>query len=278
MKHAEPGAVCLLLHLPKTAGSTLKHCVYDEYAVEAPAGHRWLHDGIYYFPYGFHKARRPRYTPAVREMLERDDVRAVVGHFWFGLHRHLRGPSFYITLLRDPVDRVVSLYHHILRKESEPLHVEVASRAVTLEEFVSELGCREADNDQTRRLAGHEPPFGEVDEGLLALAKRHLDDHFAFVGVTERFDESLVALRRRLQWEYVLYLPMLVNPNRPPKSSLPPETVALIASTTATTSRCTSTPGSSSTKQSRRRERRSTRSSTPSARRTALTSSGTRPR
>ena len=54
--------VCLFLHIPKTAGTTLKTCIYDEYAVEAGHDGRWLHDGIYYFPYGFHKAKRPRFT------------------------------------------------------------------------------------------------------------------------------------------------------------------------------------------------------------------------
>ena len=213
-------SVCLFLHLPKTAGTTLKTCIYDEYAVEDGWTRGWVRDGIYYFPYGFRKAKRPRFTRAVRETLGRDDVRAVVGHFWFGLHRLVPRPSFYVTLLRDPVERVVSLYHHLLREEAELLD------GVSLHEFVTELRLREVDNDQTRRIAGVEPPFGAVDEAVLELAKRNLAERFAFVGVTERFDESLLALKRRLGWEYVLYIPALVNHDRPAASSLPPETLA----------------------------------------------------
>jgi hypothetical protein len=216
-------SVCLFLHLPKTAGTTLKACLYDEYAVPDGRESRWLQDGIYYFPYGFHKAERPRFTRAVRETLARDDVRAVTGHFWFGLHRLVPRPSFYVTLLRDPVERVVSLYHHMLREEPGRLG------GASLHEFVTDMRSREVDNDQTRRIAGVEPPFGEVDEAVLERAKRNLAERFAFVGVTERFDESLVALKRRLRWEYVLYIPALVNRDRPASSALPPATVAAIA-------------------------------------------------
>jgi hypothetical protein len=219
--------VCLFLHLPKTAGSTLKACLWDEYAIESANDDGWFHDGIYYFPYGFHKARRPRFTRAVRAALARDDLRAVTGHFWFGLHRHVPRPSVYVTLLRDPVERVVSLYHHVLKVEDELLHDEVVARGASLAEFVAAFACREVDNDQTRRIAGVEPPFGEVDEAVLEQAKRNLRE-FAFVGVTERFDESLLALKRRLGWENVLYLPALVNRDRPAVAALPPGAVEAI--------------------------------------------------
>src|SRR5262249_32676541 len=165
-------SVCLSLHIPKTAGTTLKHCLYDEYAVESPYEHRWFCDGIYYFPYGFHKAKRPRFTRAARDVLARDDLRAVTGHFWYGIDRFVPRPSFYVTLLRDPGGRVVSLYHHTLKVGDVPLHHEVIAQNASLEEFVTRFACREVDNDQTRRIAGVEPPFGEVDDAVLDRAKR----------------------------------------------------------------------------------------------------------
>jgi len=221
-------SVCLFLHIPKTAGTTLKACIYDHYAVRGCDG-GWFHDGIYYFPYGFHKAKRPRFTPRVRAVLERDDLRAVTGHFWYGAHALIPRPSFYLTFLREPVDRVVSLYYHILGKESESLHDAIVSRDATLDEFVADFGCREVDNDQTRRIAGVEPPFGKCDAKTLERAKRNLRDRFAFVGITERFDESLIALKRLLDWPYVSYFPELINRSRPSASAVAPATVALIS-------------------------------------------------
>jgi Galactose-3-O-sulfotransferase len=209
------GEVCLFLHIPKTAGTTLQNVIYQQYSVPGDNGNMF-YDGIYYFPYGFHKARRPGFTPVVREMFAREDLRAVTGHFWYGAHALIPRPCFYITLLREPVDRVTSLYHHI-------------TPHVTLDEFATEFGCREADNDQTRRIAGAEPPYGRCSRDMLQLAKRNLRDRFAFVGTTDRFDESLIALKRLLGWEYVFYLPILINRNRPPRSGLERETVSLIS-------------------------------------------------
>jgi Sulfotransferase family len=222
------GEVCLFLHIPKTAGTTLKHSIYDHYSVPGD-NCDWFHDGIYYFPYGFHKTKRPEFTPIVRGMFAREDLRAVTGHFWYGAHLFIPRPSFYITLLREPVERVTSLYYHIVGVEGELYHDAIVSRGVTLDEFATEFGCREVDNDQTRRIAGVEPPYGRCSRDLFELAKRNLRDRFAFVGTTDRFDESLITLRRLLGWEYVFYLPGLVNRDRPPRSALDRETVSLIS-------------------------------------------------
>jgi hypothetical protein len=218
----------LFLHIPKTAGTTLQHSIYDHYSVPGDNGN-WFHDGVYYFPYGFHKTKRPGFTPIVRQMFARRDLRAVTGHFWYGAHAFIPRACFYISLLREPVDRVTSLYHHIVRREDELHHDAIVCGGVTLEEFVTEFGCREVDNDQTRRIAGVERPYGRCRRDMLERAKRNLRDRFAFVGTTDRFDESLIALKRLLGWEYVFYVPGLVNRNRPPRSELKRETVSLIS-------------------------------------------------
>ena len=57
------GDVCLFLHIPKTAGTTLNHRIYHNYSVRGDGGN-WFHDGLYYFPYGFDKAKRPGLTPS----------------------------------------------------------------------------------------------------------------------------------------------------------------------------------------------------------------------
>ena len=67
------------------------------------------------------------------------------------------------------------------------------------------------DNHQHRRLiagigAGEfEGAQGELDASALALAKRNLDGFIA-VGLTERFDESLIMIRRALGWRLPAYM------------------------------------------------------------------------
>lgn len=206
--------VVLFLHLPKAGGTTLGEFVYNECRAggDAPAG-ELLSDGVLFLPYGFIKEENlavPRYA---RDLLARDDLRAVIGHFWYGLHEHAGRPSTYITMLRHPVERVLSLYH-FLKLEG----------AMTIPRFVETF--READNDQTRRIAGIDP---ESTAALLEAAKEHLVRDFAVAGVVERFDDTLALLRRRLGWNRgTLSYPRNVNDSRPAAESLPPAAVDAI--------------------------------------------------
>jgi hypothetical protein len=221
---AEP--ILLYLHIPKTAGSTLKHCIYEQYAngpKGAPEERGWLREGVFYYPTGFLKPKRAIIPQWIRRALARDDINAVVGHFQFGIHQFVPNQTTYVTLVRDPVDRVVSLYYH--------LHAATDRRVtdMTLDDFVTSLALRETDNDQTRRIAGLEPPFGRCTEKTLDRAKDNLIRNFSVVGVTHRFDETLVLLKRLLNWGDLYYLPGLVNKARPPRSGISSATIDRIA-------------------------------------------------
>lgn len=231
MTHVDCGrdSVLLHLHIPKTAGMTLDDAILEIYRdpewTEEEEGH--LLSGVYYAPAGFDD----RFIPDdnVRRILRRPDVRAVVGHFHFGLHEHVQKPAYYVTLLRHPVERIVSLYHHILTWENDPIRDEVIARRMTIEDFVRALGFVEVDNGQTRRIAGGDFPFGHCGRELLERAKQNLDEHFAVVGLTERFGESLVLMKHRLSWPF-LPVPVIknVNASRPRREEVPSSAVAAI--------------------------------------------------
>ena len=251
--------VLLFLHLPKTGGTTLSSCVFNNQSEDTssdaePDPHpraisRFYGRGVYYYPLGFYKNPPGPLPWYVLEYLAKPELTAVVGHFSYGIHRCLRRPSTYVTMLRDPVERIVSLYYHHHAYQ-------LLNPSVTLEDFVQgcppsawamelagrypidrptdEDGLRElskalVDNDQTRRLAGREPAFGCCDESLLEEARRRLREDFSVVGVTDRFDETLVLLQRRLAWSQPLeYLPRLVNRDRPEAREISEPVRALI--------------------------------------------------
>ena len=201
----------LFLHVPKAGGTTLGEYVYSQ--CRAPEDHDegLLNAGVLFVPYGFFKEPDLQVPEYIRPVLGRGDLRAVVGHFWFGLHEHVGRPFTYVTLLRDPVERVVSLYHYLKLDER-----------MSLEEFAAQPPFREADNDQVRRVAGADPEIGGCTRAMLEAARENLRRHFAVVGVTERFDETLVLLNRRLGWtKEVAAYPRNVNPARRPTDSLP---------------------------------------------------------
>lgn len=115
-----------------------------------------------------------------------------------------------IAMLRDPVDRVVSLYHRAASDSDHSLHMQ-ASLSGSIEAFLRKSDTRaHTDNAQTLSLAG-------VDEGsfpddvVLDMAKINLDEH-AFFGLTHRLGESLHLLCETFHWEPPGEISMLRSP------------------------------------------------------------------
>lgn len=210
----EPDApVVLFLHVPKAGGSTLGEYVYNQCRADESQSDGLLDAGVAYLDYGFIKEPELAVPGHVKSLLGRQDLRAVIGHFWFGLHEHVARPSLYVTLLRDPVERVVSLYYYAKLHET-----------MSLEEFARTPPFKEVDNDQTRRLAGVNPTVGGCTRATLDAARENLRQHFAVVGTTERMEETLALLNVKLGWsrEVVSY-PRNVNTARPSSDALTPE-------------------------------------------------------
>lgn len=126
-----------------------------------------------------------------------------------------RTPHF-VTMLREPVARVMSYYQFLRRIPRHPLHS--LAMGTTFLEFLQhpDGGPPEADR-QTRQIAGAvdraargaaDPPRGAA---LLELAKERLVD-FAFLGLRERFEESVRLLEHTFGWEPEHRIPEL-NPS-----------------------------------------------------------------
>lgn len=217
---AAPDApVVLFLHIPKAGGQTLGEYVYNQCrAPESRAGDDLLDAGVAYLNYGFIKEPGLAVPGHVKSLLGRTDLRAVIGHFWFGLHEHVARPNLYVTLLRDPVERTVSLYYYAKLHET-----------MSLEEFVRTPPFKEVDNDQTRRIAGVNPAAGACTRATLDAARENLRRHFAVVGTTERMEETLALLNLRLGWSReVVSTARNVNAARPASAALPRETIEAV--------------------------------------------------
>lgn len=204
--------VLLFLHIPRTAGTTLNRVVRlkvdskREILVSAFRPSRSWQQFV----------AHARSLPP--ERLSR--IRYFRGHFSFGIHEHLPKPARYITMLRDPVDRVLSSYFFFIKR--------LGSDDVTIEDFVRKgregdqrLHIGWTDNVQVRMLAAHdgEPvrvPIGSCTTDMLELAKERIaSDRFLLTGLTERFDESILLLKNMLGWRNAYYVPFNIA-NAPP--------------------------------------------------------------
>ena len=175
----------IFLHIGKTGGTTLRKILRRHYRDDEVLVVRAV--------------RRPREETlaefAALPVEAREHPRLILGHTVFGLHEHVPRPSTYITILRDPRSLVESQYSYVLRTPGHRHHD--AARRMSMAEYIESGIAQEMNNSQTRALAGlADVAYGENPPELLERAKQNVEQHFAVVALTERFDESLVVLGR----------------------------------------------------------------------------------
>lgn len=149
-------------------------------------------------------------------------VKWIQGHFQFGLHEALSQPVQYLTMLRHPVDRVISFYYFLRESPRHPLNKKAMS--LTLKEFIL---CEDRNiqnqihNLQTKMISG---------DGTASIekAKKNIDEHFLMVGITERFNESLAIMRNKLGWNAPYNNKHNVTKRRPKMEQVPAEIRKLI--------------------------------------------------
>lgn len=183
----------IFLHLPKTGGTTLRVALERHYGADVTLNDRPRID----FP--TRQTDEPAGGPAPfrdrnldvvdrwRERglsLERGEL--FMAHLRYGIHRHLPGPATYVTMVREPLARLRSYHRHMAAHRGEQR---------SLEAFLRDPRPV-PDNFQVRAIAGNTERHvrGPCTPAMLDEAKGHLVDHFAGVGVTERYEESILAI------------------------------------------------------------------------------------
>jgi len=174
----------VFLHIAKTAGTSIVHFFQQRLAADQICSH-----GDF--------LRFPTNRAAFHAELRR--YQFVSGHFGYSDVAPLLAESYAFTFLRDPVDRVLSLYKFCMHADMQKqFAVARAARELGLEGFltstlpeVNEM----LDNQQTWQLArmywreDRQALAGIDDDELLAMATAHLNE-FDHVGLTERFESD----------------------------------------------------------------------------------------
>jgi hypothetical protein len=216
----------IFLHVPKTAGTTLKTILSRQYGPDEIA------KCYYDKPDKTLKGQLEKILSLSKSQADR--IKIVMGHMGFGLHEHLAWPCTYFTVLRDPIDRAISSYYQTRRAKFDKLRHD--AQRLNLRDFVSSGLLKAMDNGQTRLLSGaalnedllgKEVEYGACTEEMLQQAKNNLDD-FAAVGISERFDESLMLLMQVFGWSKPYYVKSNVGRNKTARNELSRDTLTCL--------------------------------------------------
>lgn len=214
IKHDKSVSPIVFVHIPKTGGMTFYSMIREIYK-----------------PSELHKI-----NPAAESVekyislsqTRKDGLKVIYGHMDYGLRELLPSNSAYVTLMRHPVERVISHYYYVRRTENDPLR-ELAMNS-SLYDWVAHCNLEEMENGQTRRLSGVAEGigFGECSAEVLAQAKTNVARNFALVGITERYDEAYVLMSKMFGWPIKNYPSINVAKWKPEQSEIPARTLRLI--------------------------------------------------
>ncbi|MEQ1577361.1 MAG: sulfotransferase family 2 domain-containing protein [Hyphomicrobium sp.] len=207
-QNRKPDARALLVyvHIPKAGGTSFTELLDRVY------GQRFLH---------LQKQRLLHWPPEYYVSAVANRYDAIAGHLPYGMHKRFgRGFSFnprnhpgafdardlkYISIMRDPVERVKSFYRYVTTTPSHRYHRH--AKGLPPAAFFRHLeglerNALEVRNQQSRMLG--RGCHGDLD----AIKKRIREDYFA-VGVLENVDPFVAHLRQTLGWPATAALPHL---------------------------------------------------------------------
>jgi hypothetical protein len=159
------------VHIPRTGGATLKRLLEDVYGAR-----QTLLDLHKYDRAGVDVGR----------------YRVIEGHVGMRTGLDMAGAPNMMTILREPVARVVSQARHIRRFSKQPRHEVLMRGNVPVGELFDQVG--ELSNGQTKQLAGR-LARGTAKPSDTPTAT-YIIDSVAF-GLTEQYDTSMVLLAER---------------------------------------------------------------------------------
>ncbi|MEO9459483.1 MAG: sulfotransferase family 2 domain-containing protein [Sulfitobacter sp.] len=176
----------VFLHLPKTGGRSLVEVIN----ANIPRAK--------IFPY-------VEWNKIVDNISKQKDYYHFRGHLFYEIGNIINRPVKYITMMRNPIDRIVSQYRFICRTPDHKRYNKV--KDMSFREFISEKGnhrCYIRFLTYVPRQTGSLPYSDEMipqknRRSAVELAKERLDG-FEFVGITEKFSESLDVFSGRFGW------------------------------------------------------------------------------
>lgn len=181
------------LHIPKTAGTTLNNILDDNLSRE-----------------NILDLYKEEQQQKLNEMTydQISEYALVRGHVFIGdFGKLLDGPVPFrvFTFLRNPVDRVISEYFFLKTWPKSHLYGYMNKQNVSLTEYVTSTTPQLRQRGRNGMVNSLSGIGGATIEERLELAWYHMKERFVFFGILERFNESLLMLKRTIGLERTFY-------------------------------------------------------------------------
>lgn len=151
------------------------------------------------------------------------------GHFPYQLRSKLREKTIMLTFLRDPIRRTISHFQHLQRLEPEHEHYHEPSTKMSLAQFLEESPLLPLVLNKPQQYLTFEKVI-EINSNHpnLELSKQRLSE-FNFLGITERFEQSLELFAYQFGLPDIKYLPKKnIAPKSTPSEQLTQSTIERI--------------------------------------------------
>ena len=214
----------IFIHIPKTGGTTLKNIFKQHYSNSM-------------------KVISPDFT--MKDLLSSNESKLnsiynLYGVLPYGLDNIFPHKMHYLSMLRHPVKRLFSLYRYFCYDKAEGFHKIIPKKEqnsiTSFVENIDKYTNIHGNNAQTRLLAGgkiadnlcYDPHVNTYDlNTLFEKAKYNIQNQFLFIGTTELFDESIILMKKYLEWRTpIFYLKRNITQKR--KTNLSKEVINLI--------------------------------------------------
>lgn len=166
-------------HIPKTGGTSIHKFISEKYGADSVS----------------ENLDSENYSTAVSALSR---YSAIIGHFWFRPGESLDPSLLNLTVLRDPIDRILS-HFYFFRRLAPTIHPSAPERHMDLRTFAfsdspSVIGTTV--NLQTRLLAplGLSPTTLNPSDNELLLAAQRAVDAFDLVGIFSELEDTAVCI------------------------------------------------------------------------------------
>ncbi|TSC96842.1 MAG: hypothetical protein Athens071426_314 [Parcubacteria group bacterium Athens0714_26] len=207
----------IFLHLTRTGGSTLRGII--ERQINRGAAYRIKGNSIEKTIEDFKNFSQ----------VERDKIKFLSGHMPLGLHKYFSVPCDYITMLRDPIEKVISEYYYMKNFPQHTYYQTIKNMSLK-DHALSRVNS--VVNYQARVLSDNwgmpHVESSPLPSNALEVAKENLRKYFKVVGVMEKFDETLLVFKKVLGWKNIYYIRNNVNAKRPLKSEISQDVLDII--------------------------------------------------